>query len=533
MATFTRTNAWKNGGTFSNQTLLWYAKGVGVMQSRQLSDTSSWWFFAAIHGENIAKQSFPGWGFLPSPPSVPTHPLPSAADRNLYWNQCQHQTWYFPPCHRGYLIALEKHLRAAIVKLGGPSNWALPYWNYFGPSKQFQMPPAFADKKLPDGSLNPLFVTARYGPDADGNIYVPTAAGIQHHPGDPNFGNGAVTQKCMSNDLYTGSDVKTKPPGFGGPKTQPLFWHGGGTSGNLENNPHNLVHVYVGNQTPQGKEGLMTDPRLAALDPIFYMHHCNIDRMWAAWNVKNHNPTTNDWLKGPAVDGERKFAMPLPGGSSWVYTPSQMSDLGALDYTYDDLQAPESAAAPLAERLVRLGAPRDTIRPEEVAPVITGKEIELVGASPKALKLETTGARTAVQLDPRVRNKVSESLTEAAAVQKPDRVYLELENVRGHSDAHVLSVYINLPEGAKPGDHPELLAGSAGLFGLSSASEKDGSHGGQGLNFVMDITKIVDDLHLQNALDTDHLNISIVPHGPIQAEAGITVGRVNIYRQGE
>jgi tyrosinase len=28
----------------------------------------------------------------------------------------------------------------------------------------------------------------------------------------------------------------------------------------------------------------MSDPGIAALDPIFYLHHCNIDRMWAVWN---------------------------------------------------------------------------------------------------------------------------------------------------------------------------------------------------------------------------------------------------------
>lgn len=534
MATHTRTNAWNNNGTFDNSTLLWYAKGVGVMQSRKLSDSSSWWFFAAIHGENIARQSFPGWGFLPSPPAVPTTPLASAADRALYWNQCQHQSWYFTPWHRGYLLALEKQIRAAVVTLGGPKTWALPYWNYFGPNKQFQMPPAFGQKKLPDGTPNPLFVAARYGPDSDGKIFVPTPAGIQQHPNDPNFVYGPVKQDCMNNDIYTGSDAKTPLPGFGGPKTQPLFWHGGGTSGNLENNPHNLVHVYVGNQSTAGKEGLMSDPRLAALDPIFYLHHANIDRMWAAWNVHNHNPNTNDWLKGPASAGERKFAMPLPGGVSWVYTPEEMRALGPLDYTYDDLQTPLHPVVSLADRLVRLGASRPTAiaAAEEVPPMISEKDVELVGASPTAVKLEATGAHTQVHMDTEVRQKVSNSLRAAAIDQKPDRVYLELENVRGQNDAFVLSVYINLPAGAKPAEHPELLAGSAGLFGVSSATESDGTHGGQGLNFVMDITKIIDDLHLRNALDTDSLNISIVPQSPVQSDAGITVGRVNIYRQG-
>lgn len=537
MATYTRTNAWNNGGTFANNVLYWYAKGVGVLQSRRLSDPTSWWFFAAIHGENIAATSFPGWGFLPSPPAVPTTPLPSQSDQEVYWDQCQHQSWYFPPWHRGYLIALEQQVRAAIISLGGPSDWALPYWNYFGPNNQFQMPPAFAQQNMDDGSPNPLYVAARYGPDSDGNIYIPTPAGAQQHPNDPNFVFGEVLEDCLSNDIYTGSDAVTPVPGFGGPETQPLFSHSGGTSGNLENNPHNLVHVYVGSgsQAPiSGNEGLMSDPDIAGLDPIFYLHHANIDRMWAVWNGNNPNPGDNNWLQGPPVDGERDFVMPLPDGTPWVYTPSEMSDLGSLDYTYDDLTPPPvPKALPSVERLVRLGVLEDEAASaaEEITPMITGKEIELVGASPTAVKLDTTGARTTVQLDPDVRSKVSASLAEAATTKRPDRVYLELENVRGKSDAYVLSVYVNLPPGAVPAEHPELLAGSAGLFGLRRASQQDREHGGQGLNFVMDITKIIDDLHLQDALDTDALNISIVPHRPVQDD--ITVGRVNVYRQGE
>jgi tyrosinase len=536
MATYTRTNAWNNGGTFNNPVLLWYAKAVGVMQSRQLNDTSSWWFFAAIHGENIAQGSFPGWGFLPSPPSVPTAPLPNPSDVDLYWDQCQHQSWYFPPWHRGYLLALEQQIRAAVVSLGGPAAWALPYWNYFGPNNQFEMPPAFAEQNLPDnGGPNPLYVAARYGPDSDENIYIPTPVGINQHPTDPNFVAGPVLEDCMSNDIYTGSDAATPPPGFGGPQTDPLFWHGGGTSGNLEGNPHNLVHVYVGSgsQAPLGgNEGLMSDPDIAALDPIFYLHHANIDRMWAVWNIANENSNDNAWLQGPQPP-EREFAMPLPGGS-WVYTPSQMSDLNQLNYTYDDLQPP-APVAPLMERLVRLGVPEEAAATaaEEVAPMITGKEIELVGASPKALKLGTTGARTTVQLDSNVRNKIAASLASVAETKNPDRVLLELENVRGQRDAYVLSAYVNLPPGESPGEHPELLAGSAALFGLRKASQPDGKHGGQGLNLVIDITKIIDDLHLRDALDTDSLNVSIVPQRPIDDAAQITVGRVNIYRQGD
>ena len=127
---------------------------------------------------------------------------------------------------------------------------------------------------------------------------------------------------------------------------------------------------------------------------------------------------------------------------------------------------------------------------------------------------------------------MSESLSSASEAAAPDRVFLSLENVRGTHDASVLTVYINLPDGAKPADHPELMAGSVALFGLRKASLGDRTHAAKGLNFVLDITKIVDALHLGNALDADSLHVRIVPHRAIPDQAEITVGRISVYRQG-
>jgi tyrosinase len=540
MATYIRANAWNNGGTFANNDLLWYAKGVGAMQARALDDPASWWFFAAIHGEYVTAKSladpfaFP-WKNISPVPVVPTTPQPNAAVLGQYWDQCQHQSWYFPPWHRGYLIALEAQIRADVIRLGGPSTWALPYWNYFGPGDEFKMPAAFAMPYLPDGSPNPLLVTARYGPDSDGNIYVPTPAGIALHPNDPNFSNGKVTQDCMNNDMYTGSDNNTKVPGFGGPATS--FSHAGGTSGNLEDNPHNLVHVYVGGISADGTiPGLMSDPGLAALDPIFYLHHTNIDRMWAEWNSNsaNKNPTDQKWLDGPAGSGDRAFVMPMPGSGTWAYSPEEVDSLGKLSYTYDSLAAVVAPVVParpvLEQRLARLGATAATIQKATTA--TQGTVVELVGASPRGVPVEGVGAVATIRLNPDVRRKVSASLALARETAAPDRVFLNLENVRGTQDSSVLSVYINLPEGAAPEDHPDLLAGSVGLFGLHSASFKDGKHGGEGLNFVLDITKIVDTLHVQNALDVDSLQVRIVPNRLVPSRAKITVGRISIYRQG-
>lgn len=507
---FIRRNAWTSDGTFSNLDLLWYAKGVGVMQSRALDDPNSWWFFAAIHGEYIVGAEFPSWGSIPTPPSVPTTPSPSQNLKNLYWNQCQHQSWYFPPWHRGYLLALEAQVRAVVVGLGGPSTWALPYWNYLGPESEYEIPPAFIQQTLPDGTPNALFVKARYGPNNDDNIFIPIPP---------------ASWACQTNDLYTGSDSVTPWPGYGGPATG--FSHSGGASGNLENNPHNLVHVDVGGFINEQKYGLMSDPGMAALDPIFYLHHSNIDRMWAAWNANgNSNPVDPNWLGGPPAVGEQKFAMPFPDGSSWVYTPADVNSLNQLDYTYDDLFTGVPAVPSsnkFTQRLMKLGSGHLA-----AAKIASGEDMdnrdnaELVGASKEPLRIKSSGARATVRLDHGIRVKMSASLALASEVNVPDQVYLQLENIRGNIDAFKLNISVN-----------QQIAGTVALFGLRRATLKDGRHGGEGLTFVLDITNIIDNLFLDNALDADSLDVRIVPNQAVPDNAEFTVGRVSVYRRGQ
>lgn len=538
MANFTRNNAWDNGGTLEgNSDLLWYAIGVGQMMQRSINDPKSWWYFAAIHGDG------PEWAGITAPPQVP--PLPSPDLQG--WSQCQHATWYFPPWHRGYLIALENQVREDIVSLGGPATWALPYWNYFGdqnPSDQFNIPPAFLEQNFPPaaslpsnvpsnipGSPNPLFVTARYGPNGDGVIFIPTQAGIDAHPQDPDsdFAYGVVTEACMSNTTYTNS--------FGGGQTG--FEHFGNATGNLENNPHNLVHNYIGGSAgnvPTGEPGIMSDPLMAALDPVFYLHHAQVDRMWAIWTVtlKNSDPRNLAWLFGPTTHGQPDFQMPM-NGEWWRFTPSQVTNFGILNYTYADMTAPSNvvpAAQALSARLTTLGAGQVAAASGGPANVSSGDKVELMGATQGALVLKGAGARAPVQLDVGVRSQVAASLRSAAPAAPPDRVFLRLDNVVG-TIGGVLSVYINLPEDAKPAQHPDLLAGSVGLFGLRQASEPSGKHGGKGMNFNIDITDVIDRLHLGQSFDLNTLQVSLISNQEIPGSAPITVGRISIYRQGQ
>jgi tyrosinase len=510
MANFVRKNAWtaNNGGQFTNSDgsytdLYWYAKGVGVMMSRQLSDPTSWWFYAAIHGQYIVDNDgsgppptgYPNWANIPGPPAVPTSPLPTASLISQYWNQCQHAGWFFPPWHRGYLYALENILRGIIIGLDGPDSWALPYWNYLKQgTNQYQLPPAFAALTLPDNSPNPLYVNARYGPNGNGNIYVPIPP---------------VSQRCQQATTYTNQ--------YGGGKTG--FDHFDSSTGLLEQNPHNLVHGYVGGQsTTAGIGGLMGDPGLAALDPIFYLHHGNIDRLWAAWNASsNNNPTDPTWLNGPTASADRKFYMPNPDGSAWQYTPAMVNTVSQLNYTYDDISAVAPALVTKnTMRLRKLGAPINEVT--KASQMENNETPELIGASTTPLKLGASGVNAAVKLDSTGLGKVRNSLLKAVDNEQPDEVYLQLEGVKGTEDSQIYTVAVN-----------HHYAGHVSLFGLRIASAKNSHHAGAGLTIKLDISTIVDELHLNDEL-TDSLDVVIQPVGSNINDNTCTIDRISIYK---
>src|SRR5262249_56870360 len=56
----------------------------------------------------------------------------------------------------------------------------------------------------------------------------------------------------------------------------------GGTFTNfrlMEGNPHGTAHVGFG--------GSIQDPGRAPKDPLFFLLHCNVDRLWAKWQRQN------------------------------------------------------------------------------------------------------------------------------------------------------------------------------------------------------------------------------------------------------
>ena len=438
---------------------------------------------------------------------------------STFWRQCQHGSWYFLPWHRGYVLALEANIRAEVVALNGPDDWALPYWNYFAPN-QAALPPAFASPDWPDGmGDNPLFVEQRYGPNGDGDVFVPTGLVNLNALGDPDF-----------TGVSSGGS-----PGFGGVDTG--FSHGGPVHGGIETQPHDFVHGLVGGQDAQPPEtvGAMSDPRTAGLDPIFWLHHANIDRLWASWNndPAHLGPSEPSWLQGPTSVGERAFCAPMPDGTTFTYTPGEMIDLEDLGYEYDDLTP---GVAPVSPRRGWTGSgsrSRRSGRQKKVWPC--QKRPTWSSSAPTTSRCPWwaagAGPRSGSTPPPEAGWQAASPRGELEGVAAPDRVFLNLENVRGHSDATAFSVYLGVGDQEDPAEHPERLAGSIAPFGVSQASDFDDEHAGQGLSFVLEITDIVDRLHLEGGFDVDDLPVRIVPVRPIDRKSELSIGRISIFRQ--
>ena len=78
---------------------------------------------------------------------------------------------------------------------------------------------------------------------------------------------------------------------------------------------HGGVHVWVG--------GTMSGIPTAPADPIFWLHHCNIDRLWWKWQTSAVGSGKN-----PSLSGASAVMDP------WTYTEADTRDITTLGFTY-------------------------------------------------------------------------------------------------------------------------------------------------------------------------------------------------------
>jgi tyrosinase len=442
-----------------------YERAIGTMRGLDdpdgpPSDPLGWRFQAAIHGLSDANGN----------PDL----------SNPFWCNCQHGSWFFLPWHRMYLAAFERIIQFHLED----DQWALPYWYSIDPddARKAALPPAFLDLTVVGNNLqtDERSQTAKAGLPFYGNI-------------DAGQVGETILQTLAAAKYTTPSGAST----FGGGERADLSFDGG-ERGLLENVPHGAVHSLVGNDYDEFGQlvdaGWMGSFFTAGLDPLFWLHHANIDRLWEVWlrlDDSHVNPTSD-----PAFF-DTTFTFPAPEGGEVTWSIGDVLDTEFLDYVYESLDAP-AVLTPVPEPdRIRALTPEEKAMPPQVLGATS--DVSLASAEPVAVELE--------------RPDRSRDLDAGPAA----RAYLRVEGVTGTSAAPLYGVYVNVPEGADPHDFPELRAGSFSTFGLAETSQTNAQHDAEGLTAVFDITSVRDRLTEEGRWDDVRVNVSFsteVPGAP-------------------
>jgi len=376
---------------------------------------------------------------------------------HVAWNTCQHGTIFFWSWHRMYLYWFERIIR----KMSGNPNFALPYWNYESAGER-HLPAPFRN------SASSLYTVNR------------------------GTGWNAGTASLPSSAVATGPP----PPGTGFMPTIPYYPAQSG----CESTPHATVHVTIGSWM-----GVIST---AAQDPIFYLHHANIDRLWNLWlkqgGGRSDPLTDNTWKT-------TKWTFFDESGTEVHMTSCDVLRAAEqLDYVYQNegTQAKEYCPKVLPFPIWEVEAiqPLPAIKlPPGPDPVPFRVDISQFAQRLKAM-----------QTDPK--QELALDLTGVEADRQPN-VYWE--------------VYV-APPGAKPNPESESWIGNVALFGHGIHDEHQ--HGEfQPAEFSFPIARALGAAAAKNA---NEIQLTFVPRGALisaadaaQAqpnESTLTVGKAEI-----
>lgn len=336
-----------------------------------------------------------------------------------YWAEthranCPHGKAYFLAWHRGFIHRFEAKVR----EISGDPSLVLPYWNYYDSPT---VPAEFLDP------YSPLYRGDRTGSDVSG---------------------------ALSYDAFADTVIR-----FQRGKTNAF-------EAILETRPHNRVHNLIG--------GALSSISISPRDPLFWVHHANIDRLWVAWlkagGGRKEPLTTNTYWSGNFSYGTAVDGMPR------VWTADTTTYLG---YQYDNETMPSqsTSAARAAGALAMTAAP---MRPATRVSVPFGKS--------RALSLDEQSLNVDVGLSAtdaaRVRSLMLQPAVTGSTADGPVRVVLDGVHLTGlgQKGGYFYNVYLNLP--AQPGTGKAAAAyllGSVGPFEISVARMKASMKGMHGM----------------------------------------------------
>ena len=427
------------------------------------SQPVSWLSFSGIHGD-----------FFP-----------------IGFNLCPHGNWYFLPWHRGYIRMYEVAARA----LTGNNDFAMPYWDW---TAQPDFPAAFGDPTF-DGQPNPLFVAGRLLETGD------------------QLDDSAVGQAVLD-QIYDTIDYEefgtSRPAGQN--STDPSWIMATtGIQGTLEATPHNIVHCDV--------RGPFMCTGASPQDPIFMMHHANIDRIWAEWIALGRSNSTDPlWLDMPFTDNFID-----PSGNTYTDVVSQLLEVEPLGYTYGLVDPKEPPIYYDPGRSLYLAA-------------LFGAPEALAAAAPERLVARNLGAATpgdplsvALEVNPAALQQATApaaaSALEAAGMA-PRRVYAFIRDMLPtDSENTQLRVFVNLPDATEntPTSDPHYVT-TIGFFGPTEIPGGHAMHPSVAVN----LTPALRQIGSTTPLESDQITVQLVPvpraDGAAASAISVTPGAIEL-----
>jgi tyrosinase len=152
-----------------------------------------------------------------------------------------HRAAGFLPWHRAYLLDLERELQAI------DSSVSLPYWRF--------------DRPAPNIFTREFLGVA----DANGTVQFSGTNPLQFWRTD---GIQGINRQPLFPTASAPPNLLTEAQTLALSNEYKVFR-------TMEGNPHGLAHTSF--------DGAISDPATAPKDPLFFLLHCNVDRLWAKW----------------------------------------------------------------------------------------------------------------------------------------------------------------------------------------------------------------------------------------------------------
>ena len=423
----------------------------------------------------------------------------------VLWHECAHGNWFFLPWHRAYLLEFEAVARAHVEALGGPhETWALPYWNasdYLSLPEAATMPLALRDAVLPDDVDIP---GVDGGPDGRPNpLHEPSREGPAPLPTPPSFGDWPDASEALLRRHYANAEGRNLVSFAGGYLEDLTLFHSSQELGQVDLQPHGRGHVETG--------GLMASFFTAGLDPVFWMHHANVDRLWETYahDLEHGYPfpagRPADGLAAEALESwsTREFRFLRPDGNVQSWTAPLVLDTEELGYRYDTIARPQFNPVPPPP-------PGGDIQPfglveRDFSPLAAASEVGLAGAQTVVLTA-ADGEEVFGAVDPMMRWCV-----------RFDGIRCQRPAVTSYA------VYLDLDD--EQTTDPSRLLGALSLFGVFESSIEQ--NGDLGSSRIFHATSVVQGLP---SFDPLAARLTLIPsRADRDLDAmGLTVDRISL-----